>query len=381
MTGGTGTAAGPTLTGERVRLRPMTPDDAPQLARWAADPEFARSQWGRMRTQGVDAAREFIGWFDKPGSRLFAIEHEGRAIGFANFRDLNAGDRKCEIGLGIGERDLWSQGLGRDALRTLLRHLFDDLDLQRVALHVIATNDRAIASYKSCGFEVEGIERRSRRADDGGWHDMVAMAVIRGRERPAFDPRPVVLEGPRLRLEPLRMEHAEELFEAVRDPDIWTWLSFPPPASAAETADYVRSALNEQIRGEHLPWLTRRRGDGKAIGTTRFAHVDRTNRSVEIGWSMLSREARGTGLNAEAKYLQLRHAFEDLGAIRVWLNTDERNKRSQRAMEKIGAVAEARHRQDRVMPNGHIRTSVFYSFIDSDWPEVRRRLEEGLPRP
>jgi RimJ/RimL family protein N-acetyltransferase len=210
---------------------------------------------------------------------------------------------------------------------------------------------------------------------------MVAMAVIRGRERPAFDPRPVVLEGPRLRLEPLRMEHAEELFEAVRDPDIWTWLSFPPPASAAETADYVRSALNEQIRGEHLPWLTRRRGDRKAIGTTRFAHIDRTNRSVEIGWSMLSREARGTGLNAEAKYLQLRHAFEDLGAIRVWLNTDERNKRSQRAMEKIGAVAEARHRQDRVMPNGHIRTSVFYSFIDSDWPEVRRRLEEGLPRP
>jgi len=381
MTADTGTAAGPTLTGERVRLRPMTADDAPHIARWAADPEFARNQWGRIREQGPEAAREFIGWFDKPGARLFAIEHEGRAIGFANYRDLNAGDRKCEIGLGIGERDLWSQGLGRDALRTLLRHLFLDLDLQRVALHVVATNDRAIASYKACGFEVEGIERRSRRADDGGWHDMVAMAAIRGRERPAFDPRPVVLEGPRLRLEPLRMEHAKELFEAIRDPDIWTWLSFPPPTGVGETADYVRSALNEQIRGEHLPWLTRRRSDGKAIGTTRFAHIDRTNRSVEIGWSMLAKEARGTGLNAEAKYLQLRHAFEDLGAIRVWLNTDERNKRSQRAMEKVGATAEARHRQDRVMPNGHIRTSVFYSFIDSDWPEARRRLEEGLPRP
>jgi RimJ/RimL family protein N-acetyltransferase len=207
------------------------------------------------------------------------------------------------------------------------------------------------------------------------------MAAIRGREQAAFDPRPVVLEGPRLRLEPLRMEHTEELFRAVRDPDIWTWLSFSPPQSSDEIAGYVRRALDHQIIGEHLPWLTRRRADGAAIGTTRFAHIDRVNRSVEIGWSMLGRDARGTGLNAEAKYLQLRHAFEDLKAIRVWLNTDERNRRSQRAMEKIGAVLEARHRQDRVMPDGHIRTSVFYSIIDSDWPEVRRRLEEGLPRP
>lgn len=371
-------AAGPVLEGERIRLRPMTAEDAPHIARWAADPEFARNQWGRSRSQGIDAAREFITWFQKQGSRLFAIEHDGRTIGFANYRDLNVGDRKCEIGMGIGERDLWSRGLGRDALRTLLRHLFDDLDLQRVALHVVATNDRAIASYKACGFEVEGIERRSRRSDDGGWHDMVAMAAIRGRERPPFDPRPVVLEGPRLRLEPLRMEHAGELFEAVRDPDIWTWLSFPPPDKVEETAGYIRYALDEQIRGAHLPWLTRRRSDGRAIGTTRFAHIDRVNRSVEIGWSMLAPDARGTGLNAEAKYLQLRHAFEDLGAIRVWLNTDERNERSRRAMEKIGATREGRHRQDRVMPNGHIRTSVFYSFVDSEWPEVRRRLEEGL---
>jgi RimJ/RimL family protein N-acetyltransferase len=373
--------AGPVLEGERIRLRPMTAEDAPHLARWAADPEFARNQWGRMRKQGLEAAREFIGWFDKEGSRLFAIEHGSSAVGFANYRNLNEGDKSCEVGLGIGERDLWSQGLGRDALRTLLRHLFEDLGLQRVALHVIATNDRAIAAYKAAGFEVEGIARLSRRADDGTFHDMVEMAAIRGRTRPAFDPRPVVLEGPRVRLEPLRMEHAEELFEAVRDPDIWTWLSFPPPAKVEETAAYIRSALDEQIRGEHLPWLTRRRNDGKAIGTTRFAHIDRVNRSVEIGWTMLSPEARGTGLNAEAKYLQLRHAFEDLGAIRVWLNTDERNKRSQRAMEKIGATREGQHRQDRVMPNGYVRTSVFYSFIDKEWPEVRPRLEEGIPRP
>jgi RimJ/RimL family protein N-acetyltransferase len=205
--------------------------------------------------------------------------------------------------------------------------------------------------------------------------------VTQERERPAFEPRPVVLEGLMVRLEPLRMEHGAELYEVVRDPDIWTWPSWRPPPTVDDITTYVRGALDAQIRGEHLPWLTRRRSDGKVIGTTRFAHIDAVNRSVEIGHTIVAPVARGTGANVEAKYLQLRHAFEDLGAIRVWLNTDERNKRSQRAMEKIGAVLEARHRRDRVMPNGHIRTSVFYSFIDTEWPEARRRLEALLARP
>lgn len=375
-------AAGPILAGERVRLRPMTPDDAEHIARWAADPDFARSQWGRMRKQGIEAAREFIGWFDKPGSRLFAIEHEGRVVGFANYRDLNTGDRKCEVGLGIGERDLWSKGLGRDALRTLLRHLFDDLDLQRVALHVIATNDRAIASYKACGFQVEGIERRSRRADGGGWHDMVSMAAIRGRERPAFDPRPVVLEGAHVRLEPLRMEHAAELFAALDDPDAWTWVGDPMPGSVEDAGRYIRRALDMQVLGEHIPWLTRRRPDGVAVGTTRYGAVDRANRSVEIGWTMLGREGRRTAMNTEAKYLQLRHAFEDLGAIRVWLKTHAKNERSQRAIERIGATREGLIRNERIRPwDGQVRDAVYYSVIDRDWPGIRRRLEALLARP
>jgi RimJ/RimL family protein N-acetyltransferase len=371
---------GPVLAGERVRLRPMTVDDAPHIARWAADPEFARNQWGRMRKQGVDAASDFIAWFDKEGSKLFAIEHEGRVVGFANYRELNTGDRKCEIGLGIGEKDLWSKGLGRDALRALLRYLFEDLDLQRVALEVVATNDRAIASYKSCGFEVEGIERSSRRADDGRYHDMVAMAIVRGRLRPAFDPRPIVLEGAHVRLEPLRMEHAAELYEAVREPEIWTWITGDPPADVAAMERYIRQALDLQIRGEHMPWLTRRRGDGVALGTTRYGAIDRPNRSVEIGWTMLSPAGRRTAANTEAKYLQLRHAFEDLGAIRVWLKTHARNERSQRAIERIGAKLEGTIRNERILPDGTVRDACYYSFIDREWPEKRRHLESLLAR-
>jgi RimJ/RimL family protein N-acetyltransferase len=388
MTAETRAAAGPVLRGEQTQLRPMTVEDAPHLARWAADPEFARSQWGRMRQQGLEAAREFIGWFDKEGSRLFAIEYAGRAgsdtgrvIGFANYRDLNVGDRKCEIGLGIGEKDLWSQGLGRDALRTLLRHLFEDQGLQRVALHVIASNDRAIAAYKAAGFEVEGIERLSRRADDGTFHDMVAMAAIRGREHAAFDPRPVVLEGTHVRLEPLRMQQAQELYLALADPEIWTWVGDPAPRGPDDVRRYVRTALDAQIRGEQVPWLTRRRSDGAALGTTRYGAISRPDRSLEIGWTMLGPAGLRTTANTEAKYLQLRHAFDELGAIRVWLKTHAKNERSQRAIERIGATREGLIRSERIRPwDGQVRDAVYYSIVEREWPDVKRTLLGLLDR-
>lgn len=169
----------PVLQGERVRLRTMTAEDAEHVARWASDPEFSRLQWGRSRSQGVEAARDFIAYFQLPKARIFALESEGRVIGFANYRDVNLGDGRCEIGIGIGERALWGRGLGKDALRALMRHLFEDLGLQRISLHVIASNVRAIAAYRACGFEIEGLERRSRRGDDGSYHDMVLMAALR----------------------------------------------------------------------------------------------------------------------------------------------------------------------------------------------------------
>jgi RimJ/RimL family protein N-acetyltransferase len=374
-------AAGPVIAGARVRLRPAREEDARHLVRWANDAEFARMQWGRAAGRFADEAdaRDWIGRFPPP-SALFVIEHEGRVIGFANYRELRPKPQSCEIGIGIGERALWSRGLGRDALRALLRHLTDDLGMHRVSLQVMAYNDRAIASYKACGFEVEGRLVDAIMTDDGTYADSIEMAYLAGRERLAFDPRPVTLEGRHVRLEPLHMEHAPELYEAVRDPDIWTWISGAPPADVRAVERYIRLALDLQIRGEHMPWLTRRRSDGKALGTTRYGAIDRAGRSVEIGWTMLGPDGRRTAANTEAKYLQLRHAFEDLGALRVWLKTDALNVRSQRAIERIGATLEGTIRNERIVNDGRVRDARYYSFIDREWPERKRRLEALLAR-
>ena len=85
-----------------------------------------------------------------------------------------------------------------------------------------------------------------------------------------------------------------------------------------------------------------------------------------------------TAVNTECKYLLLKHAFEGLGCLRVQLKTDLRNERSQKAIERIGAVREGVLRNHMLLPDGHVRHSVFYSIVDSEWPAVKTMLEEKL---
>jgi RimJ/RimL family protein N-acetyltransferase len=369
-----------TLRGQRVTLRPMTPTDAPHLVRWANDPDFSWFQWGRRPGRFADAkaARKWMDVIAEHRGVAFVIEHEGRPIGQANYRDLQPKGRSAEVGIGIGEPSLWGKGLGREALGLLVRHLVDDLGVHRVSLSVLAYNDRAIASYKAAGFEVEGLERDGVMTDRGTWADDVKMAYVVGRARPEFDPRPVTLTGEHVRLEPLRREHSTELFPVTHDDDIWRLMLVPMPREAGELERWIGAALEEQILGNQVAFLTRRVSDGAPIGSTRFLHIDRANKTAEIGWTFLGRDARRTVANTEVKYLQLRHLFEDLGAHRVWLQTDKLNERSQRAMERLGAIKEGEHRDDRISHDGRIRTSVVYGITRADWPSVRDHIRALL---
>ena len=375
-------SSAPTLHGARVTLRPMTHSDAPHAVRWANDPDFSWFQWGRRpgRFPDDDAARKWMDLIADHRGVMFVIEHEGRPIGQANYRDVQPKAKSAEVGIGIGEPGLWGRGLGREALSLLVRHLVDDLGLHRITLSVLAYNDRAIASYKAVGFEVEGIERDGVMTDRGTWANDVKMAYLVGRTRPVFDPRPTTLTGTHVRLEPLRREHAAELFPVAHDEDIWRLFTVPMPRSVDELGEWMDAAFEEQILGNQVVFLTRRVSDSAAIGSTRFLHIDRANKTAEIGWTFLGRDARRTVANTEAKYLQLRHLFDELGAHRVWLQTDKLNERSQRAMERLGAIKEGEHRDDRISHDGRIRTSVVYGITRADWPAVRGRIQGLLAR-
>ena len=113
------------------------------------------------------------------------------------------------------------------------------------------------------------------------------------------------------------------------------------------------------------------------LGITSYLDPNAVNRSVEIGMTVYAPQAAGTAINPAAKRLLLAHAFGE-GAVRVQFQVDDRNKRSQAAVLKLGAKREGILRNHRTLPDGFIRDTAFFSIIDMEWPEVKARLDARL---
>jgi len=195
-----------------------------------------------------------------------------------------------------------------------------------------------------------------------------------------MDIRPVTLAGRFVRLEPLSLDHVSALWPAGNEPEIWTYMPYATIDSPDKMRAWVEEMLRRQAKGNDLPFAIVDIASGQAGGATRYMTIERTHRSLEIGGTWLGKAFRGTAANTESKYLLLRHAFEVLSCVRVQFRTDLRNERSQRALERLGAVREAVLRKYTIMPDGYQRSSVFYSVIDDEWPATNVRLEEMLAK-
>lgn len=190
---------------------------------------------------------------------------------------------------------------------------------------------------------------------------------------------PVRLEGSAVCLEPLRRGHAQLFWEAAKDAveDIFRWI----PYSMKTPEDFERlvdKAFAEQERGESVVFATLERSSGRVIGSTRFMNIDRVNRRVEIGSTWIAPAWQRTAVNTEAKYLMLRHAFEVWKCIRVELKTDALNEKSRNAILRLGAKEEGTLRKHLITWTGRMRDSVYFSILDTEWPQVKARLEAKI---
>ena len=188
--------------------------------------------------------------------------------------------------------------------------------------------------------------------------------------------KPLTLEGAAVRLEPIRLEHAPLLWDVVKNDvaDTFRWI----PYSMATPEDFqrvVEKALTELQRGESLPFVTVERSSGRVIGSTRYMNIDVANLKVEIGSTWIAPAWQRSAINTEAKYLMLRHAFEQWGCLRVELKTDSLNQRSRNAILRIGAKEEGTLRQHMITYTGRLRDTVYFSILDKEWPEVKAGLE------
>jgi RimJ/RimL family protein N-acetyltransferase len=189
----------------------------------------------------------------------------------------------------------------------------------------------------------------------------------------------VTLEGDYVRLVPLQREHVDPLCELALDEDLWRWT---PTAIRCkdDLSAFVEEALHQWSTGDALPFTITVRETGEAAGMTRFGNVDLANRKVEIGWTWVGRPWQRTAVNTETKLLLLRHAFERLGCHRVELKTDALNTRSRSAILRLGAKEEGVLRKHVITQGGRARDSVYYSILDTEWPEVAAGLRMRLAR-
>lgn len=190
--------------------------------------------------------------------------------------------------------------------------------------------------------------------------------------------QPVTLTGSIVRLEPLSEQHVPDLFAAGNDASIWLYMRYGTMESEADMRRWVQMLLNAQSGGTDLPFAVIHLKSGRAIGCTRYLEIDRHNRALEIGGTWYGVDYQRTAVNTECKYLLLQHAFEVLDMLRVQFKADLRNLRSQKALERIGAVKEGVLRDHVILPDGYMRSSVYFSILAREWPVVKARLLDKL---
>jgi RimJ/RimL family protein N-acetyltransferase len=178
----------------------------------------------------------------------------------------------------------------------------------------------------------------------------------------------VTLEGFRARLEPLEPRHEEALWEIAQDPRVWTLMRV--------RGDESRELFHEWFESIDLGFA--HFFDGAIVGHSSYLNVRPEDRVLEIGNTWVTPSAWGSGANTAAKYLLMKHAFEDEGYLRVEFKTDASNERARAALASLPAEFEGVFRKHMLVRGGERRDFAWYAVIDDDWPIVKADLERRL---
>lgn len=190
----------------------------------------------------------------------------------------------------------------------------------------------------------------------------------------------VTLQGKHVRLEPISEAHVDGLAEIGIGHEFWKFMLYGEMKTKDDFRFFVTDLLEREKAGTDLPFVAIHLATGRIAGATRYLNIMPKDRGLEVGGTWYGLDFQRTPVNTECKYLLFGHAFETLKCIRVQLKTDSLNTRSQAAIERIGAKKEGTLRNHMITPEGRYRDSVFYSILDTEWADVKKRLEEMMAK-
>jgi RimJ/RimL family protein N-acetyltransferase len=190
---------------------------------------------------------------------------------------------------------------------------------------------------------------------------------------------PTTLEGFGIRLEPLTLDHRDDLRTTVADGKLWElWFTTVPAPDQVDA--YIATALAGRDAGHMLPWAVRELGTNTIIGSTRYHDIVPAIDRVEIGYTFYGKRWQRTHVNTSCKLLLFEHAFDQLGCQVVGLRTDSFNFASQRAIAALGAKKDGVIRHHHSRRDGSVRDTVIFSVLATEWPDVKRHLTLRLDR-
>jgi len=186
--------------------------------------------------------------------------------------------------------------------------------------------------------------------------------------------KPMTLKGKHVTLEALEQHHLADIQTAAADGELWK-LFFTSVPSPENTQNWLNIALEMQQQQKAVPFVVRENATGQIVGATRYCNMDINNKRLEIGYTWYAQRVQRSPVNTECKLLLLGHAFEEFDCIAVEFRTDWFNRRSQAAIERLGAKRDAILRNHMILPDGRIRDTVVYSILNSEWAGVKKNLQ------
>lgn len=187
----------------------------------------------------------------------------------------------------------------------------------------------------------------------------------------------LLLQTDTMLLRPFQYPDLDELRKIAMDDDTWRF-NVGKITSDAELQQWAGKAVADREKQLRYTFVIVDKASGHLAGSTAYGNISVVDKRLEIGWTWLGKDFRGTGLNRHCKFLLLHYVFEDLGFERVELKTDALNLRSRQAMRKIGATEEGILRSHTLMHDGRRRDTIYYSILRPEWPQIRETIFADL---
>ena len=183
----------------------------------------------------------------------------------------------------------------------------------------------------------------------------------------------IPLEDELIRLEPITLEHIQQMLPLSSDSDVWRWYT-EDLTHPEDLKKWMMKLLDASRGGSQMTYAVLSKSTNEVVGSSSYGHIDWEEHCIEIGWTWLAKKYIGTGINKHMKFLMLQHAFSTMQIERLELRTDEDNIRSRKAMEKIGAKYDGTLRSHRATQGGRRRNTVLYSILRGEWPSIRTSI-------